>query len=382
MEIKNLKKAAFKIKKAIKEQKRFILFSDADIDGVVSLIILEKSLKKIGAKIAGRYFIESNKEKHGLSKKFLRIFKKHSPAFLILTDCGMSDFSEIELAQKMGLKVIIIDHHLQLDKVPPAEIIINPNQKNDPYPFKFLTASGLCFKFAQILLKNKMSEFLRRDFLGLITLATFADKVPLENENKIFIEEGLNYLPLNPRPGLGLFFKKFKIENLKRDIYQIIWALQITDKNYLPESYKLLTWPQEKKLKKLFNLIIKKSFKRGETIRNLTSRIEKKISSSPLPFFIFEGGQKFINLAGAIANWLFTKFEIPIFIFSSQGNKVKGSLRAPRGINTVEILKKCQFCLEAYGGHAAASGCSLKKKNLEKFKKCLEKELLEKLIQK
>lgn len=379
MEIKNLKKAILKIKKAIKEQKKFVLFSDMDIDGIVSLIILEKGLKKIGGKIVGRYFAERNKERYGLSKKFLRIFKKHSPAFLILTDCGMSNFSEIKLAQKMGLKVIIIDHHLPLNRIPPAEIIINPHQKNDPYPFKFLTAGTLCFKFAQALLKNEMPESLRRDFLGLITLTIFADKMPLENENKIFIEEGLNYLPLSPRAGLRLFFKKFKIENLKKDIYQIIWALQITDKNYLPESYKLLTWPQGKKLKKLFNLVIKKSFKKGKIIKNLASQIEKKISL--LPLFIFEGGQEFLNFTGPVANWLFVKFKIPVFIFSSQGNKVKGSIRAPKEINTIEIFKKCQFCLETYGGHASASGCALKKKNLEKFKKCLEKELLEKIIQ-
>ncbi len=373
MEIKNFRKAAREIKKAIKKQEKFILFSDNDIDGVTSLIIIEETLKKLGGKIMARCFADTNKEIYGLSKIALRSLKKYSPGFLILMDCGMGNFQEIELAQKMGFKIIIIEHHLPLVKIPPAEIIINPQQKNDKYPFKFLATAGLCFKFSQELLKKEMSESLRREFLELAYLATIADKAPLEKDNKILTEEGLSCLRTTIRPGLKLFFEKFKKYPLEKIVQRIIWTLQITDKNYLPESYKLLTWPKGKKLKNLFDLILIKSFKRQEKIRELVFQVEKKVS--PKTLFIFEGGKEFLGLTGAVASWLLSKFKIPVIIFSLYENKIKGSTRVPQGINTIDIYKKCQFYLKTYGGHAVASGFSLKKKNLEKFKKCIEKNM-------
>lgn len=375
MLIKNLKKAVIRIKKAIKEQEKIVLFSDSDLDGVTALIILEEALKNLGAKIATCYFNDRDKEGYGLSEKAVNFFKQYGPGLLILTDCGVGNFQEIELAKKIGLKTIIIDHHLLLDKIPSAEIIIDPHQRSDKYPFKFLCAAGLCFKLCEILLGKKTPVFLKQGFLELAAIATIADKMPLEKDNKIIIEKGLSYLPLTNRPGLKVIWQEFKLRGypLEKIIQQITWLLQITDiKNHLPENYKLLTCSDEKGSKKLFNLMLKKSLKRQEKIRELSFEIEKK--RNPKIPFIFEGGKEFLGLSGAVAQWLLVKFKIPVFIFSFQGKKIKGSARTPQGINTIEIYKKCHSCLEIYGGHAVASGFSLKKKNLEKFKNCLEKE--------
>lgn len=372
--IKNLKKASKRILKAIKQQERIILFSDCDLDGVTSLIIIEETIKNLGGKISSVCFANRDVEGYGLSKNSLKFFKRYSPALLILMDCGIGNFKEIELAQKMGFEVIIIDHHLIPDKIPKAEIIVDPKQKGDRCSFKFLAACGICFKLAQEMFKDKIPKSIEKSFLELTLLGTIFDKVPQEQDNKIFIEKGLKYLPFTLRPGLKIFFKKFNRErySLEEIVQNMIWILNITDvKDHLTESYQFLTLSDEKQIEQLFERISEKSLKRREVILDFVSRVEEKIS--PNTRFVFEIEKDIpLGLEGAIASWLLAKFQIPVFIINIKDNKIKGSARAPKSIDTVEISKQCSICLKTYGGHSAASGFTIKKGKLEKFRRCVE----------
>lgn len=180
MEIKNLGKAAKRISEAIENKEKIILYGDADLDGVSSVIILKESVQTLGGKVAAVYFPDRETEGYGISQTGLLFLKKYSPALLVAIDCGIGNFKETKLAKKLGFKVIIVDHHEILDKLPEAEIIVDPKQKGDRYPFKKLAATGLAFKLAQLLFKNKMTAGLKRNFLELVALATIADMMPRE----------------------------------------------------------------------------------------------------------------------------------------------------------------------------------------------------------
>src|SRR3989338_7948504 len=110
-EIKNLKKAAERIKKAVKNKERIIIYADADLDGITSAIILKEALKSLGAEISAVYFPDRGTEGYGLTEKGLSCLKKYSPALMIILDCGISNFKEIKTAKKLGFKTIIVDHH-------------------------------------------------------------------------------------------------------------------------------------------------------------------------------------------------------------------------------------------------------------------------------
>jgi single-stranded-DNA-specific exonuclease len=375
MEIKNLKKVAQRIKKAIKSEENIILYSDADLDGTASLIILEETIKNLGGKVSQRYFPDREIEGYGLQEKALKTFKKYAPGLLILLDCGIGNFREVEIAQNMGFETIIIDHHEILGKLPPASIIVDPKQKGDNYPFKFLAACGLTFKLAQILLGNKISKNVKQSFLELVALGTLADMMPQVEDNKVFVEEGLMSLPYTFRPGLRIFFKFFNPNelSLKEFAQKIISVLQITDsKNHLTESYLVLSNPSEKKAEELVENLLKKSLQRQELIRQLSLEIEEKAikNSSPL---IFEGGKDVpLSLTGAVASRICKKFKKPTFIYNSNQKLTRGSVRTPEGINGVKALESCSQFLEVYGGHPQASGWTCKNENLEKLKQCLQ----------
>ena len=140
-EIKNLKKAADRIKKAIKSKEKIILYGDADLDGTSSVVILEETIKNLGGKVTTAYFPDREKEGYGLNEKALDYLKPIAPALIITVDCGIGNFKEVKIAKKIGFEVIVIDHHEPLDSLPEASIVVDPKQKGI-LPILNLTGGG------------------------------------------------------------------------------------------------------------------------------------------------------------------------------------------------------------------------------------------------
>lgn len=392
-EIKNLKKAAQRIKKAVKGKENIVLYGDADLDGTVSLLILEEALKSLGAK-PFLYFPERGVEGYGLNEEALKFIGKYAPALLVLMDCGIGNFKEVKQAKKMGFEVIIVDHHEILDGIPQASIVVDPKQKGDKYPFKFLAACGLSFKLTELLLGDKLgggsrrealsrsetprlrvaSNQLRQSFLELVALATLADMMPQVEDNYILIENGLSSLSATFRPGLRVFLKSFDYQDLSsRELAaKIISILQITEiEDHLTESYLLLSIQDEREANRLLEVLLEKNIRRRQIIAALTEEISQKISLSP-SLIVFEGSAEVPQSStGSLASRLKNKFKKPTFIFNSNQILSRGSVRMPKGVDSLRALKHCHSLLEVYGGHPQASGFTVKNENLNKFKQCL-----------
>lgn len=375
-EIKNLKKAAQRIKKAIEKKEKILLFSDSDLDGVTSLIILEEAIKSLGGEIKAVCFSERNlKEMYGLNKEAIDFFKKYSPALLITLDCGITNFKEIKLAEKIGLETIIVDHHQVLDKIPEASIVVDPKQKGDNYPFKELAAVGISYHLTQVLLGNEKTTALKKSFVELTALGTLADMMKESEDNEVFIEEGIPFLRQTSRPGLQALLKVVaRPEDSPKEIARkIISLLNITEvKNHLPKSYLLLISSDELKAEKIAKEVCEKTQERRLKIREVTQEIEEKFESQDPGSVIFEGSEDWLLvLTGAVASRICNKFQKPCFIFKKGKQISKGSVRTPKGVDSVKAMKKCAHLLEVFGGHTQASGFTVKNENLDKFKRCL-----------
>jgi len=304
---------------------------------------------------------------------------------LIALDCGIGNFKEVVMAKKLGFEVIIIDHHQILDKMPEASIVVDPKQKGDKYPFKELATAGIVFKLSELLLKNIMTENLRKNFLELTALATIADMMPREEENKIFIEKGLKSLENSWRPGIKAFFemKAFEsFEDFDRSVSKIISILNVRDvENSLPASFRLLTNHSLKESKAMVEKLLEKRELRKEKIKETMERIEEKISreadnTHPPPSIIFMGSPDWeFTLISSVASIICQRYQKPTFIFKKLETESIGTVRAPSGTNSVSLMEKCSKYLLTYGGHPLASGFRIKNENLEKFKECLIKQL-------
>jgi single-stranded-DNA-specific exonuclease len=377
MEIKNLKEAAKRIKKAIEKGEKIILYGDADLDGVTSVLILKETIESLGGKITKIYFPDREIEGYGISEKALENFKDLAPALFIALDCGIGNFNEVKKAKKMGFEVIIVDHHEILDNLPEADIIVDPKQPGDSYPFKEFATVGLAFKLSEAILENKMNDFLRRNFLELVAIATIADMMVQEGENKEMIREGLISLASTFRPGFLVFFQdpEFKDLPILKKVGKMISILNVRDvQNHFPASFRLLGASSLEEAQEIISNLKGKLRERQEKIERMTQKILERISENDK--LIFEGDENFdLTLLSSIASFLCQKFQKPVFLYKKMQSESHGTVRTPKSINGVELLKKCKDLLISYGGHPQAAGFRIKNENLDKFKNLLLKNL-------
>ncbi len=200
--IKNLEKAAERIKKAVQNNERIILYGDSDLDGISSVVILEEAIKSLGGKADSVFFPDRETDGYGINLKALDLLKDKAPALFITLDLGIGNSKEVEAANKMGFEVIVVDHHETLFGIPEAAIIVDPKQEADEYPFKGLANVGVTFNLCMELLGSGISENLKNSFLELAALGTIADMVPQVEQNQEIIEEGLRSLKNTFRPAL------------------------------------------------------------------------------------------------------------------------------------------------------------------------------------
>ena len=379
MEIKNLKKLSQRIKKAIKNKERIILYADADMDGISSAIILSEAIENLGGRVFSFYFPSREREGYGLNFIALKKIKKFAPAFLITLDCGISNFEEVEEAKRLGFEVVVADHHQPLGRLPKASIVVDPKQKGDKYPFKELANTGIIFKLAQLLLKDKMTDHLRKDFLELTALATMVDMMPRVNENKLFIDEGILSLKESWRPGIQALFTLKAVKqarNYNSALSQIISILSVVEEiNGLPAIYLLLRAPSLKEAKEIAEKLALRKKERQKELFRIVSLLQEKISSQePL---IFEQDPAWeVALIGGIASRLYQKYKKPVFLIARRRGKSRGAVRTPEDVNGVDLMKKCSKYLLSYGGHPRAGGFLIENKKIKDFKACLAKQLL------
>ena len=384
MIIKNIPLVADRLRTAVSNQEKIVLYGDADLDGVASVIILKESIETLNPEYSGHnaskirvYFPDREKEGYGINKIALENLKKEAPALFIALDCGIGNVEGVEVAKEMGFEVIIIDHHQVLPEVPRASIIVNPKQPDDPYPFKSLAAVGVVYQLSRFLLKNLKGYHPER-FLELAMLATLADQVPLKEDNKKLVEDGVLALRHTKRPGLKALIEltglqSGGVEEIRRSILFPLNRASLD--NHLHEAYLLLTETSLDKAKKLSRELLQRSAKRKEMVQNVYNEVEDRIENEGYSNVIFEGSSFWsLVLLGTVASKICQKYRKPTFLFKMVDDKESvGTVRMPSGGDAVRAMIGCRDLLETYGGHALAAGFRIRNENLDKFKNCLIK---------
>jgi len=361
--MKNLKETAERIKKGVKTGEKFILFGDADLDGVTSTIMLEEAIEMLGGE---KVIYLSNRKKwgYGLSKAAMEEIKKEKEGVIITLDCGISNFEGVNIAKSLGFAVLIVDHHIELNGLPEADFVLDPSQKKDDYPFKKLANAGIVYKLTQEILGSDFEKTKRR-FLELAVLGTLADMVPKKEDNKEILEEGLPLVRDSRILSLqvlkesvdDLAEKTVSLLNITTPVGKVNRAYLFLKEKDKANAGKIL-WNLEKEKKKRKSLLLKE-----------VEAIEKEIKKEePI---VFKEGKFPPHLAGALASRIIRNAKKPVFLYSIEEELAKGSVRGIPGYNAVEAMDACSGYLEAFGGHPEAAGFTLKKENVGKFKKCL-----------
>jgi single-stranded-DNA-specific exonuclease len=376
MKIKNIDNAAERIKKAVQNNERIILYGDSDLDGISSVVILGEAIKSLGGKINSAFFPDRERDGYGVNLHALDMLKDRTPALFITLDLGIGNVKEIEIANKLGFEVIVVDHHETLSEIPNASIIVDPKQPSDEYSFKGLANVGIAYNLCLELLGPEISLNLKNSFLELAALGTIADMVPQIEQNQEIIEKGLRSLKNTFRPALRAFLDILGDGKVfEGSLTKIISALNAAESlEFQNESYELLTCSDMSKCREIAEKLLDKNRYKQQLVRDITQEIERRISKDPDETIVFEGDPAWrLTMAGSVASIVCSKYNKPTFIFKRGDYESCGSVRNPKGTNSVDAMKSCSDLLITYGGHANASGFRLKNENLEKFKERLTK---------
>ncbi len=362
--MKNLKKAAERIKKAIERKENIVLYGDSDLDGVTSAILLKETIEKYGLS-PSVYLSDREKRGYGLSKEAVLSIKKESPALLVSLDCGITNFEGAREAKKQGFEVIIVDHHKTLSLLPEASIILDPMQEGDDYPFKRVANAVIVFKLVKEILGDDFRETKDR-FLMLTSLAIIADMVPQKEDNKEILDEGVPLL-LSSKEAPFSFMREHIGENF---VEKAVSLMNITkSRGSVNDCFLLLNTKEKKEIERILGILEKDYRLRQKEIDSAAEEILQRVSEEDV--VIFEEGDFLSHSAGSIASRIIRKHKKPIFLCANEGEFNSGSARVPSGYDAVEAMDHCKDYLETYGGHPVAAGFKVRKENIEKFKKCL-----------
>lgn len=387
-----MKKAVSIIKKALKEKKKIAIFGDYDADGVCGAVLLKTVLEKFGADILDQdiYLPDRLNEGYGLNLRAVKEIAEKGTKLLLTVDCGITDFEEIELANSLGLDVIVVDHHQVGKKIPKAKTIVDPWQKEDKYPFKELSGTGVAFKLAQALLKGEEAaqKGWEKWLLDLVALSTVADCMPLLGENRILVRYGLIVLAQTQRVGLKELMKTAKLnptfeqENLitNLDAYALGFILgprlnAAGRVDHASLALKLLLEKEKEKAAILAQKIDEQNRQRQKITNDIVLEIEERIKKNPPSDenpVIFEADEKWsAGVVGLVAGKIADRYCRPTFIFKITPEKSRGSARAIPGFNLIEAITECSDILNEFGGHVSAAGLELDNDKFEELKKRL-----------
>lgn len=390
---KDMKKAMDRIGLAIKNKEKVLVFGDYDADGITASLILKTALEEIGLETAV-HIPNKELEGYGLNDEALKNFSQKGFTLVVTTDCGIANKDEVAGAEKIGMDVIVTDHHHIPPEVPNSVAIINPKMENCGYPCQDLAGVGVAFKFAQAIYETFIPE--KKDkvkwLLDLVAIGTVADMVPLLGENRVLVKFGLIVLSKTKRIGLQEMFKVGRIlidENNFPDSQKI--SFQIAPRinaasrmTHAQRAFDLLAEENRILARDMALDLEDQNSRRQKETAQIVSEAEKIAKNFfKDKNFVFIANQNFpVGTLGLVAGKLVEKFKRPVAVLKKEDGESKGSFRSIPQINIIESIEKCNDLLVKYGGHNQAAGITIKNENLEKFYNKLNKIIDEELSEK
>lgn len=405
------KAVAFMLSK-IQEKARIRIIGDYDIDGVCATYILFRGLQACGA-VVDTVIPHRIKDGYGLNDALIEEAHRDGIDTIVTCDNGIAAAEQIAYAKKLGMSVIVTDHHevpyeiledgSRQELLPPAEAVIDPKQEKCSYPFDGICGAVVAYKFIQVLMEeyerncaisrveegtgsdahttNEEKHALLQELLEFAAFATVGDVMELHDENRILVRYGLERIEKTKNPGLRALLEVNQILNKKLSAYHIGFILGpcLNATGRLDTASKALQLLRSEDFAEA--VVIAGELKelndsRKELTRRGTEQAVQMIESSPLredKVLVVYLPDCHESLAGIIAGRLKEKFHKPVFVLTKGEEGVKGSGRSIEAYHMYEQMSLCKHLFTRYGGHKMAAGLSMPEENIEEFRTALNR---------
>lgn len=367
-------KSVDRIVSALKNAEQITVYGDYDVDGQTGVSLLVKVFRDLAVdpkKVL--YFIPNRADDgYGLHKEALTKIAQTS-SLVVTVDCGVSAVTEVDYANKIGLDIIITDHHEAGEQLPRALGVINPKRSDSNYPFPNLAGVGVAFKLVQAL-----GEVFERDFtsyLDLVALGTVADLVPLIDENRVITKFGLKQLENTVFPG---FAELIKLGNMKSPYKASDFGFKIGPRlnagGRMGESARgvdLLLSDDFAQIEQLAQELDQENKQRQDTEAEILDQALEMIISNgweDAPAIVIASEHWHSGVIGIVASRIVERYHRPTLIIAIEDGIGVASARSISGFNLFAALEQCTKLLIKFGGHEMAAGFSVAAENIEQLR--------------
>jgi single-stranded-DNA-specific exonuclease len=375
-----------RLQRAIRAGEKILLYGDYDVDGTTSVAILKKAIELAGG--AATFHIPHRlHDGYGMHSGAIDEAASAGVSLIISLDTGIRAAGAVCHARKLGIDVIVTDHHLPEAELPPAIAILNPNQPGCPYPEKNLCGAGVAFKLVQALLGTLgwPAGKLRRvteSFLKIVAIATVADVVPLTGENRVIVKHGLEALCSVRNPGLRTLMHLAGIADgatptAAQVAFRIAPRLNAAGRMANANAaVELLLTADEERARALAEELHSLNRDRQDTEAEIVRLALEECMRAPVDgqsALVFSGRGWHRGVVGIVASRLVERFHRPVFVLGHDVEQgiVQGSGRSIPGFHLLEALESMPELFLRFGGHRQAAGVALVPENVEVFRERL-----------
>ena len=377
-ELADIMHAADIVNKSIAENKKIAVSGDYDCDGVTATALLYNYLKERGANCV--YYIPDRfSEGYGMNKDAVMSLKNDGVEVIITVDNGISCFEEIELANQMGITVVVTDHHLPPEKLPNAAAVVDPHRRDCPSSFKSICGAEVAFKLICVMEGAEPEELLPQ-YADILSVAVIADIMPLTLENRIIVKYGIQKIKKsNCLVGISALLNVAGVNlsqiNASRIAFGICPRINAAGRmGNAKRAVELLTTNDMLKALEIANEIDSDNALRQQTEKKICEDAILKIEANGYNFdrVIVVGGENWHHgVVGIVASRICERYGKPAIVISVDGEDAHGSGRSYDGFSLYDAIYSAKDFLTKFGGHSQAAGVSLKTENIADFRKAV-----------
>lgn len=377
-EIKDMDKAAARVKAAVENGEKICVYGDYDADGVTSTALLYSYLETIGADVI--YYIPSREgEGYGMNTNAVDILYKKGVNLIVTVDNGISAIEEIAHAKSLGIETVVTDHHMPGDTLPDAAAVVDMHRPDCESRYKMLSGVGVAFKLVMAIEGEYADvDMLLDNYSDLLSIGTIGDIMPLLDENRVFVKRGLKQINNGDRPGLaslvesaGLSGKNINAGNVSFGIVPRINAVGRLGQS--DDCVNMLVTDDVEKASEIASKLSDDNFERQRIEKEILDKINVLIAKNPAlvqdRVIIISGDGWHQGVIGIVSSRLKEIYGKPCIIFSDTGEICRGSGRSVEGFDLWEAVCSCADVLEHFGGHPMAVGLGIKRENIDEFRR-------------
>ena len=383
-----IKDAVARLWDAIRNDEPILIHGDYDTDGITATALLSSVLRHNGAKVTS-FIPHRFDDGYGFTPESLDKALKgmeRKCGVLVTVDCGITSIDAVEYAKKLGIDVIITDHHEPINELPNALAIVNPKVYPELHDLDLLAGAGVAFKLSHAFVKwgreQKLGGFNTKlqEVLDYVALGTIADIVPILGENRILVKYGLEILKKQLRPGIRALIESARAsQKLRTSDITFKLAPRLNASGRLGDAYASLALLESDNIVEAYKYAAKlddynhqRQELEQEIYTQAKSIIENEMDMTDASSIVVAGENWHQGVIGIVASRLARDYNRPAIVLTIIDGMAHGSGRSIGSLNLVDVLVKCSDLLERHGGHPMAVGLGLESKNIPAFAKKFE----------